>query len=61
MKIVPTLLFVTLILGCGNELPHARQDATVSDADASDVSVEDALPDASVPEDTNPLHGMDSH
>lgn len=44
----------------------ARLDATVYDADAAlDVSVEDApvdaLPDASVPGDSNPLHDMDTH
>lgn len=46
----------------------ARLDATVYDADASEVpevSVEDApvdaLPDAGFSGDSNPLHDMDSH
>ena len=65
MKIALPFLFSALILGCGSELPPARQDATVADADASEVFVGDApvdaLPDASAPGDTNPLHDMDSH
>lgn len=66
MKIGFTFLIAALLLGCENEAPLARLDATVYDAaDASETSVEDtavdALPDAGVSTDTNPLHDMDSH
>jgi len=72
MKIGLTLLLAALLLGCGDDLPPVH-DATLSDADASDVaSVEDApvgddapvdviSSDAGAPGDSNPLHDMDSH
>ncbi len=65
MKIRFSFLSAVLLLGCGDDQPLATLDATLYDADASETSVEDtavdALPDAGVSTDTNPLHDMDSH
>jgi len=61
MKIGFIFLFAALLLGCGGDVPPVL-DATLLDADdATDASsTEDALPDAGAPEDSNPLHDMDT-
>lgn len=74
MKIGFAFLLAALLLGCEGDLPPVHQDATLPDADASDVgpvsvedapvvedASEDAVSDANAPGDSNPLHDMDSH